>query len=184
MAKRLFDLLLAIAIAPFAIPLVMLAAIAIRLESPGPALFLQPRVGRDRKLFTIMKLRTMRDGTRQGGTHEIGDKDITRVGHFLRRTKLDELPQLVNVIRGEMSFVGPRPCLPMQQDLIAERDQRGVFAIRPGITGPAQIAGVDMSDPERLAQIEAKYVDDHGLVGDVSLIVLTAIGRGYGDAAR
>mgnify|MGYP001809998799 CR=1 FL=1 len=107
---------------------------------------------------------------------------ITPFGAFLRKMKLDELPQLVNVLRGDMSFVGPRPCLPSQEKLIAERERRGVYAIRPGITGPAQIAGIDMSTPVKLAEADGHYLAAITLSGDLGYLVKTAVGSGRGDA--
>ena len=184
MAKRLLDLALALLLLPFAVVILALAAIAVRLDSPGPAFFRQQRVGRDRRPFTLLKLRTMRAGTRDAASHEVGAAQVTRIGGFLRRSKIDELPQIFSVLRGDMSFVGPRPCLPVQEELVAERDRRGVYAVRPGITGPAQLAGVDMSTPVKLAEIDAGYVAERSLTGDIGLILKTAIGGGSGDAAR
>jgi O-antigen biosynthesis protein WbqP len=117
-------------------------------------------------------------------SHETKASAITPVGHFLRRTKLDELPQLWNILKGEMSFVGPRPCLPSQVELIAARRRRGVYAIRPGITGVAQVAGVDMSDPERLAKLDAVYLAEYSLMTDLRLIMATLFGAGRGDRVR
>ena len=112
-------------------------------------------------------------GTRQRATHEISPSAVTSVGSKLRAFKFDELPQLWNVLVGEMSLVGPRPCLPNQVQLIAERRKRNVFAVRPGITGLAQVQGVDMSDPERLAEIDQTYVHTRSLGMDLQLLVKT-----------
>ncbi len=109
-----------------------------------------------RKLFTCYKLRTMYSYTPSVGTHEVQLSSVTPIGRRLRRWKLDELPHLWNVLRGDMSLVGPRPCLPIQSELIEKRRQMGVLDFRPGITGLAQVAGVDMSDPERLANIDSR----------------------------
>lgn len=182
--KRLFDVTLALVAALPAALLCLLCILAIRLDDAAPAVFSQVRVGRDRRLFTLYKLRTMSAGTGDRASHEVSETRITRVGHFLRRTKLDELPQLVNVVRGDMSFVGPRPCLPRQQVLVAERDRRGVYAARPGITGPAQLAGIDMSTPVELAEADAGYAARIGLMDDLRYIYRTAIGRGGGDAVK
>jgi O-antigen biosynthesis protein WbqP len=108
--------------------------------------------------FRCHKLRTMYAGTASMPTHEVSVSRITPIGGFLRRTKLDELPQLWNVLKGEMSLVGPRPCLPAQTVLVEERRRRGVAALRPGITGTAQLRGVDMADPAKLAEIDAEYL--------------------------
>lgn len=182
--KRLLDIALALLLLPFALTLVAFAAVAIKLDSRGPALFKQVRVGKDRRPFTMFKLRTMQIGTAQRASHEIGSTQITRVGRWLRRTKIDELPQLLSVLQGHMSFVGPRPCLPAQHELVAERDARGVFSVRPGITGRAQLTGIDMSSPRELAEADAAYVADQSLSGDICLIIRTALGRGSGDTVR
>lgn len=182
--KRAFDVLLALALAVPALVLCVGCIIAIRKESNGPGLFKQTRVGRNRKPFTLYKLRTMSVGTGDRASHEVAAAQITRVGGALRRTKLDELPQLINVLKGDMSFVGPRPCLPNQESLIAERDSRDVYAIRPGITGPAQLAGIDMSTPTELAIADAQYRRDVRLRSDLAYIIGTALGRGSGDAVK
>src|SRR5690606_1471671 len=116
-------------------------------------------------------------------SHEVDANEITRVGSFLRRTKLDELPQLANVFVGSMSMVGPRPCLLTQRDLIAEREQRGLYEFPPGVTGPAQLQGIDMSDPVLLAQTEAEYFMHATPVRDLTIMWRTAMGGGAGDAA-
>lgn len=152
-------------------PVALLVALAIRLDSRGPAIFSQQRVGRRGRAFLCHKFRTMHVDTPERPTHESVASDVTTVGRVLRRTKLDELPQLVNVLRGEMSLVGPRPCLPVQQRLIDARRARGIDALRPGITGLAQVNGIDMSDPERLAAVDGEYARRQGLVLDLWLIL-------------
>ncbi len=132
----------------------------------------------------MLKLRTMRQGTVHAASHEVGPASITRLGAVLRKLKLDELPQLWNVVVGDMGLIGPRPCLPSQEILVGERDRRGLFVLRPGITGPAQLAGVDMSEPARLAEVEAEYFERNRGFGDLSLLVQTLFGGGRGDAAR
>lgn len=180
--KRLFDVALALLIALPAVALCLGCAVAIRLEGSGPAIFRQARVGRNRRPFVLYKLRTMSVGTGDRASHEVSEAQITRVGQVLRRTKLDELPQLLNVLKGDMSFVGPRPCLSSQTVLVEERDRRGVYVLRPGITGPAQLGGIDMSTPVELAEADAAYLSRVDLLGDARSIVLTALGRGSGDA--
>jgi O-antigen biosynthesis protein WbqP len=123
-------------------------------------------------------------GTPDVSSHQAMTSWITPVGRVLRRTKLDELPQLINVIRGEMSLVGPRPCLPNQQELVRERASRGVFDVLPGITGKAQLQGVDMSEPLRLAQIDQEYIAQQSFYGDLQLLYQTLLGKGAGDAAK
>jgi lipopolysaccharide/colanic/teichoic acid biosynthesis glycosyltransferase len=181
--QRVFDLAIALplALAVFLPCLVLLAAI--RLESAGSPLFVQTRVGRGQRPFAMYKLRTMGADTAHGASHEIGTASITRLGAILRRLKLDELPQLINVIRGDMSLVGPRPCLPSQTALVNARERLGLYAIRPGVTGAAQLAGIDMSDPERLAAVEAEYYATERPVGDWPTLWRTFAGGGRGDAA-
>lgn len=182
--KRLFDVVLAlIGIAPAAV-LIGVCVLVIRTDSRGPGILRQTRIGRDERPFTCFKLRTMHVDTGDRPSHEVGRSAVTRVGGVLRRTKLDELPQLLNILRGEMSFVGPRPCLPVQTALIAARRVAGVAHLRPGITGVSQVAGVDMSDPERLAILDATYLDRMGLRTDLSLILRTITGAGRGDRIK
>lgn len=161
--------------------LMLIAWSAVRLGSPGPGLFKQVRIGRHQQPFTCYKFRSMKQGTVHRGTHEISKTEVTRVGAFLRRTKIDELPQLWNVLKGEMGLVGPRPCLPVQKELIEARDSHGVFNVRPGITGLAQINGIDMSTPERLAVWDERYIALRSLSLDLKLILCTASGNGQGD---
>ena len=123
----------------------------------------------------------MKKGTLSVGTHDVDSTAITSLGKVLRRTKLDELPQLFNVALGQMSLVGPRPCLPTQTELISERRKRGVFKVRPGITGLAQISGVDMSTPRKLARYEAIMIDNMSLKSYFYYIAATALGKGLGD---
>lgn len=181
--KRLFDLALALPAAVVALPLCVLLLVAVRLETPGAALLVQQRVGRGQRSFRMLKIRTMHRDTPNMASHEVRAARITRLGAILRRLKLDELPQLANVIAGSMSFVGPRPCLPSQEVLIEERARRGLFKARPGITGPAQIAGIDMSTPELLAETEAAYFRRASLGSDLFILVRTVLGSGRGDPA-
>jgi O-antigen biosynthesis protein WbqP len=178
--KRSFDVVACGLFLLFFWPLLLIVVIAIRLQSSGPAIFRQIRVGKNGRLFTCYKLRTMYSGTANLPTHEVQASSVTALGEYLRRFKIDELPQLCNVLVGDMSLVGPRPCLPSQTDLIAARRQLGVLAVRPGITGLAQVNGVDMSDANRLAEIDAQYVRTQSLTGDFRLIVATLRGHGVG----
>jgi lipopolysaccharide/colanic/teichoic acid biosynthesis glycosyltransferase len=147
----------------------------------GSPLFRQTRVGRHQKPFVLVKFRTMKPGTASVASHLADAAAITRWGRFLRRTKLDELPQLWNVLKGEMSLVGPRPCLFNQEELIRERAQRGVFEARPGITGLAQTRGIDMSTPALLAETDAAMLANLGLPDYFRYIFLTVAGQGQGD---
>lgn len=155
--------------------------VLVKVGSPGPGIFAQDRVGKDGKVFTCYKFRSMRQGTRQAGTHEISESAVTKVGAFMRKTKIDELPQIWNILKGELSLVGPRPCLPVQEALIEERRKRGVLNVLPGITGLAQIEGIDMSDPVRLARKDAQYIARRGLLLDLKIILATFTGKGQGD---
>jgi lipopolysaccharide/colanic/teichoic acid biosynthesis glycosyltransferase len=179
--KRLSDIIGALIILVLLFPLLVCIVGLIRLDSGGPAIFSQHRVGRHGKLFTCYKFRTMRVGTADVATHELSASEVTRVGRLLRRLKLDELPQAINVLRNEMSLVGPRPCLPVQVELCALRSKRGVLNVKPGITGLAQISGVDMSSPARLAALDDQYCAFRSFVGDLRILIATAKGRGAGD---
>jgi O-antigen biosynthesis protein WbqP len=148
----------------------------------GAPIFRQERVGRNLKPFVLIKFRTMRIEAATVPSHLADSAQITRLGSFLRKSKLDELPQLWNVLRGDMSLVGPRPGLLTQTELIQARLSRGVLHFRPGITGLAQISGVDMSTPELLAETDARMLSDISVHNYVKLIFLTAIGKGGGDA--
>ena len=182
--KRGFDILASLVGLIMLSPVMLVVAIIVRRSSPGAALFVQERVGRGEKNFACYKFRTMATGAPVAGSHEVAGSWVTPVGRKLRAWKLDEIPQLYNVLRGEMSLVGPRPCLPNQADVIAARHKRDVFSVRPGITGPAQLAGIDMSMPERLADADRSYIDTQTFWGDLRMILATAFGRGTGDAAR
>lgn len=180
---RALDLVLALIGLLALMPLLLLIT-ALGLLETGSPFYRQVRVGRHREPFVLIKFRTMRPGTPSVATHLADQTAITRGGQILRRTKLDELPQLWNVLKGDMSLVGPRPCLPSQHALIAERVARGVFSERPGITGFGQIAGVDMSDPVTLAQKDAALVRDLRLKTYVRCLVMTLSGQGQGDRIR
>ena len=126
----------------------------------------------------------MKFGTRQAGTHEISASAVTPIGRHLRRTKLDELPQIVNILRNEMSLVGPRPCLPGQTELIDARRRLGVLTVKPGISGLAQINGIDMSTPWRLASWDARYIALRSLALDARIALRTVMGSGQGDRVK
>lgn len=178
--KRMFDF--AAALIGLLVGAVAIAAmaVAVRMESIGNPIFAQTRVGRHGRPFTCYKLRTMYDDTAELPTHRVNASAVTPIGARLRRWKLDELPQLFNVLAGDMSLVGPRPCLPSQLALIEARRRRGVLNIRPGITGLAQVRGVDMSDPEKLATLDAQYVQEQSFMGDLHLLIATVAGKGRG----
>jgi lipopolysaccharide/colanic/teichoic acid biosynthesis glycosyltransferase len=147
----------------------------------GEPLFRQERVGQHLQLFVLVKFRTMRRGTASVATHLVDSAALTFFGRFLRSTKLDELPQLWNVLKGDMSLVGPRPCLLNQKEVIEARHQLGVFAVRPGITGLAQINHVDMSTPELLAETDAHMISTLTSSKYFKDIIKTVVGYGGGD---
>ncbi|WP_031209660.1 sugar transferase [Mesorhizobium sp. LSJC264A00] len=171
--KRAFDLVVAAVLLPLTSPFVLLAMLAIRLSSPGPALFSQTRVGQHGVPFACHKLRTMVVGTPSLPSHQAPAISVTAVGKVLRKLKIDELPQLWNVLKGEMSLVGPRPCLPTQTELIDRRRQLGVLAALPGITGLAQMKGIDMSDPKLCAETDAEYLRGASIGLDVKILLGT-----------
>lgn len=179
--SRLVDLGFALTVAIFLWWVIILIWLAIRLQSPGPGIFRQERVGRDGRPFICYKFRTMFINAPNLATHQISASSITPIGRFLRRTKLDELPQIINLLRNEMSLVGPRPCLPSQKLLAEERRRRGVLTIKPGITGLAQVNGIDMSDPVRLADWDERYLKLRSLLIDLKIIIATAIWKSGGD---
>lgn len=177
---RLFDFFFSLLGLVFGFP-VLLILWVIGFFDTGSPLFRQERVGRNKKPFTLVKFRTMKKDTASVASHLASADAITPFGHFLRRTKLDELPQLWNVLKGEMSLVGPRPCLFNQEELIAERESRGVLAARPGITGLAQVNGIDMSTPELLAETDQKMLASLSVGAYFKYIFMTVAGKGAGD---
>lgn len=183
MMLRLLDILLSLSGLVLGSPLLFATWLASLIDRGSP-LFFQQRVGRRQRTFMLVKFRTMEPDTPSVATHLADVSAITSLGHFLRKTKLDELPQLWNVLTGEMSLVGPRPCLPNQIELIKEREKLGVFDIRPGITGLAQIQGIDMSTPVLLAKIDAQMIAALSLSSYFKYIILTALGRGAGDRVK
>ncbi|MDP2024902.1 sugar transferase [Sulfuriferula sp.] len=165
-------------------PVLVVIGLWIRATSPGPAVFAQTRIGRFERPFTCYKLRTMSFDTVSVATHEVSARSVTPLGRVLRRLKLDELPQLWNVLIGDMSLVGPRPCLPVQQQLLTARRSHAVLSVRPGITGPGQVNGVDMSEPEKLAALDAVWAAEPSVRAYVGYILRTLVGHGQGDRVR
>ncbi|WP_428397810.1 sugar transferase [Marinobacter salarius] len=180
---RLLDIVFALVGLVIGFP-VLAVLYVLGLFDTGSPLFRQERVGRNKKPFTLVKFRTMEVETASVASHLASTTSITKFGHFLRRTKLDELPQLWNVLKGEMSLVGPRPCLLNQEELIAERESRGVLLARPGITGLAQINDIDMSTPRLLAETDAKMLEGLNLKNYFRYIVQTVLGKGAGDRVK
>ena len=177
---RLLDFIFALLGLIFGFP-VLLVLVVIGLVDTGSPIFRQQRVGRNQKPFTLVKFRTMKKDTASVASHLASANAITPFGHFLRRTKLDELPQLWNVLKGEMSLVGPRPCLFNQEELIDERESRGVLSARPGITGLAQVNDIDMSTPRLLAETDQKMLKNLTVGAYFKYIFMTVAGKGAGD---
>jgi O-antigen biosynthesis protein WbqP len=176
MTKRAFDIVLGLfALAGLLVPMI-LVAIAVKSTSPGPVLHWSARVGRNNALFRMPKFRSMRIDTPQVATHllERPEQWLTPIGSFLRRTSLDELPQLWNILTGEMSFVGPRPALFNQDDLVALRTERGVHALVPGLTGWAQVNGRDELPIPAKVELDAYYLQHRSLLFDLRILALTA----------
>lgn len=163
---------------------VLLILYLVGLLDTGSPLFRQERVGRYQRSFTLVKFRTMRPDTASVASHLADASAITTLGKFLRRSKLDELPQLWNVLKGEMSLVGPRPCLFNQVELINERAARAVFDARPGITGLAQVSNIDMSTPKLLAETDAHMLQSLDLGAYLKYIAMTIGGKGAGDKVK
>ncbi|MCL5103739.1 MAG: sugar transferase [Armatimonadetes bacterium] len=157
-------------------PLMLAVALAIKLDDPGPAIYRQTRLGALGRLFTMYKFRTMKLGTPVLSTADMQEQQVipfTRLGPFLRKSSLDELPQLVNIIKGEMSFIGPRPALPTQNDVIALREEMGATHVRPGITGLAQAMGRDELDSHTKVGYDAQYCRKMSLIFDIKVFFMT-----------
>lgn len=177
---RIFDFVFSLLGLVCGFPVLLLLTV-IGLFDTGSPIFRQERVGRHKKPFTLVKFRTMRKDTASVASHLASADAITSFGRFLRRTKLDELPQLWNVLKGEMSLVGPRPCLFNQEELIAEREQRAVLNARPGITGLAQVNDIDMSTPKLLAETDQAMLQNLTVGAYFKYIFMTVAGKGAGD---
>ena len=175
--KRLFDLAVALVAAVFlALPIAM-TALAVRLTSLGPALYWSDRVGRHNRIFKMPKFRSMRIDTPAVATHLLQNPEqwLTPIGSFLRKSSLDELPQLWSILKGDMSFVGPRPALFNQEDLIALRTEKGVHELVPGLTGWAQVNGRDELPIPQKVQLDAEYLERRSLLFDMKILWLTAL---------
>jgi O-antigen biosynthesis protein WbqP len=175
--KRLFDLTLALLVCTAFLPLIALVALLVRITSQGPALYWSDRIGQHNRIFQMPKFRSMRVGTPAVATHLLVDahSHLTPIGSFLRKSSLDELPQLWSILTGNMSFVGPRPALFNQQDLMALRTERGVHELVPGLTGWAQVNGRDeLPIPDKVA-LDAAYLAQQSFWFDIKIMWLTAI---------
>lgn len=183
MMLRLFDFFFALMGLLLLWPVLLIVTVVGYFDTGSP-IFRQTRVGKNQQPFTLIKFRTMAPDTASVATHLASASSVTKLGAFLRKTKLDELPQLINVLKGEMSLVGPRPCLFNQEELIAERDSRGVFDVLPGITGLAQVNEIDMSTPKLLAEWDQKMIQMLTVKLYFTYIIQTATGGGAGDRIK
>ncbi len=175
--KRPFDFILALlTLTLLALPM-LLIALLVRLTSPGPALYWSDRIGADNRIFRMPKFRTMRTGTPAVATHLLADPaaHLTPIGGFLRRTSLDELPQLWSILKGDMSFVGPRPALFNQDDLVALRTEHGVHRLVPGLTGWAQVNGRDDLPIPQKVRMDAEYLRRQSFLFDLKILWMTAL---------
>lgn len=177
---RTFDFLMAFFGLLATFPILLIVTLIGYFDTGSP-IFIQQRVGKNKKAFNLIKFRTMSVDTKSVASHLASTASITKLGAFLRKTKIDELPQLINVLKGEMSFVGPRPNLFNQDELITEREQRGVYDVLPGITGLAQVNTIDMSTPKLLAETDRKMIATLTLGDYFKYILQTATGKGSGD---
>lgn len=177
---RLFDIFFSFFGLLILIPILFILFIIGYFDTGSP-IFRQERVGKSKKPFWLMKFRSMNITAPSVATHLASATSITPFGSFLRKSKLDELPQLWNVLMGDMSLVGPRPNLFNQEELIKERDSRAVYSIRPGITGLAQINKIDMSTPQLLAETDAQMVQSYSIIKYFYYIIVTVLGKGSGD---
>lgn len=180
---RILDFFIALFGLVFAFPFLIILFI-IGLFDTGSPVFRQERVGRNQKPFTLVKFRTMKVDTASVASHLANSASITPFGSFLRKTKLDEIPQLWNVLKGEMSLVGPRPGLFNQEELTLERSKLNVFDVRPGITGLAQVNEIDMSTPAKLAEVDKQMIDTLNIKLYFKLILMTVTGSGSGDRVK
>lgn len=171
---RFFDFIISLSSLILLSPLIGFLYILLFLESDSP-IFKQKRIGYNQKTFSLLKFRTMKKNTKSVATHLVDSSVITPIGTFLRRTKLDEIPQLFNILFGQMSFVGPRPCLANQKKLIIERKKRFVFKVKPGLTGLAQLKGINMSKPTLLATTDLNMIKKLNLYYYFYYIILTLI---------
>ena len=173
--KRFFDFFASLILLIILSPLFLIVSLIIIIDDGVPVIFSQPRVGMGNELFNIYKFRTMKNGTRNvasGNLEESGDC-ITKSGRFLRKTSIDEFPQLVNILTGKMSFVGPRPLIPEEKEIRELREKYNVYSVRPGMTGLAQINGRDNLTDEEKAEFDRQYVEKHTIMLDIKIMFRT-----------
>ena len=180
---RIYDILIAFTILIIFAPIFIVVFIVCLIESKNP-IFIQKRVGKNQIPFNLIKFRTMKLSTPTLASHLIHKESITKFGRVLRTLKIDELPQLLNVIQGDMSLVGPRPCLFNQLELISLREELNVFRVKPGITGLAQVKGIDMSKPKKLALTDSYMISEYSQINYFKYLFLTLFGRGIGDKIK
>ncbi len=175
--KRFFDFLFSLLALIILSPVILVLYLLVLISSGRPVIFKQERVGYKNQLFTIYKFRTMKNGMRQTKTEDLTDeeveKDITLIGRILRKLSLDELPQLLNILKGDMSFVGPRPLIPQEEEIRNLREKYNVYSVRPGITGWAQVNGRDFISDEQKALLDKEYVENHSILMDIKIMLKT-----------
>ena len=176
---RTIDIILSIIGLAIGIPLILIVCF---LQSKP--IYIQQRVGRHQRLFHLIKLRTMHIATKTAPSHMVEGKKITKLGKFLRSSKIDEIPQLINVLKGDMSLVGPRPCLPTQHELITYRAEKNIFSVRPGITGLSQVRGIDMSTPKELANSDYEMLRNFSIKMYIYCILNTFRKKALTDRVR
>ena len=175
--KRFFDFTVSLLLILLTLWLFLIISIIIAIDAGSPVIYRQYRVGKDNKLFYIYKFRTMKNNTRLAATKDLTEAEsvITKSGRFLRKTSLDELPQLFNVLKGDMSFVGPRPLIPEEKEIRQIRKDYGIYSVRPGITGWAQVNGRDMLSDEEKALFDKEYIDKQSLIFDIKIMIKTVM---------
>lgn len=183
MIRRISEIVITLILIIITAPIQVVIFVVLLFDVKSP-IFIQERLGLNKKLFKLYKFRTMVIGTESVGTHLVDPKAVTKIGGLLRKSKLDELPQFYNVLLGNMSLVGPRPCIPQEVEIIIERDKRKVFDVVPGITGLTQISGIDMSNPPAHADMDVKMIETMSLYNYIKYLFLTGIGKGYRDGVR
>ncbi len=175
--KRFFDFLFSLLALIVLSPVILVLSLLVLISSGSPVIFKQERVGYGNRLFTIYKFRTMKDGMRQTRTEDLTEEeienDITFIGKILRKLSLDELPQLYNILKGDMSFVGPRPLIPQEEEIRELREKYNVYSVRPGITGWAQVNGRDFISDEQKAKLDKEYVENRTLLMDIKIMFKT-----------
>ena len=155
------------------LPLILISMLFIYLEDGRPVIFFQDRLGKDKKKFKILKIRTMKKETPSVGTHEVSKENYLMFGTILRNTKIDELPQLFNYLKGDINLIGPRPGLPNQIELREQREKYNIFSVKPGISGLSQVLGFDMGNPKKLSKIDKIYLDNRNLKVDLYILFAT-----------